>query len=91
MGDLSLGEALARVLLGNPPDNTTAEPDEAVADPTPCAQCFNAVTYRGDGGALRARCDRGGWADDDVAVARLNAGQVRRWLPVCPLFDPGES
>jgi len=55
-----------------------------------CANCWNALTFKDDGGRMMARCGKDLWVRVSYSVEDLNANRVRRWYADCPEYDDSE-
>jgi hypothetical protein len=55
-----------------------------------CANCWNAVTFKDDGGRHMARCAKDLWVKPAVTVEELNSNRLRRWYGDCPEYDDSE-
>ena len=56
----------------------------------PCADCWNALTFKDAGGRQMARCAKDLWVKASVTVEELNGHRVRRWYADCPEYDDSE-
>ena len=64
----------------------------ATADPTPCALCWEAGTYREAAtGVVMAYCKQGLWLEPVAPQERMVRGRVRRIYYVCPAYDDEDS
>ena len=68
-----------------------AEPEVVVPlGVKPCADCWNALTFKDAGGRQMARCAKDLWVKASVTVEELNGHRVRRWYADCPEYDDSE-
>jgi hypothetical protein len=56
----------------------------------PCADCWNALTFKDGDGRQMARCAKDLWVKASVTVEELNGHRVRRWYADCPEYDDSE-
>jgi hypothetical protein len=69
-----------------------AEVQDAIEDreTKPCANCWNALTFKDDRGRMMARCGQDLWVKPSFTVEDLNSNRVRRWYGDCPAYDDTE-
>ena len=68
------------------------ETEDAVLDTEtkPCANCWNALTFKDDRGATMTRCAQDLWVRPAFTLDDLNANRIRRWYADCPRYDDSE-
>ena len=68
------------------------EVEEAVVDTEtkPCANCWNALTFKDERGQSMARCGQDLWVRPAFTLEDLNANRIRRWYADCPRYDDSE-
>ena len=55
-----------------------------------CADCWNALTFKDEGGRQMARCAKDLWVRAAFTYEELNANRIRRWYADCPAYDDSE-
>ena len=84
----NLGALLQQALAAQ---QTTQQPVEVPMEGTThCADCWNALTFKDEGGRQMARCSRDLWVKASVTLEQLNAHKVKRWYVECPAYDDSE-
>jgi hypothetical protein len=96
----NLGALLQQALAAQQTAQQTAEaPEEAAATEEaeetgrglkPCADCWNALTFKDATGRQLARCAKDLWVKPSVTYEELNNHKVRRWYVDCPEYDDSE-
>ncbi|MGI8424939.1 MAG: hypothetical protein ACR2NO_12650 [Chloroflexota bacterium] len=93
----NLGLLLQRALqqqaqASTQPAAEAQEVDEAIGDTEikPCANCWNALTFKDTRGGTMARCGLDLWVRPAFTLDDLNANRIRRWYVDCPAYDDSE-
>ena len=68
----------------------TEEEAEELRETQLCANCWNASTFKDDGGRMMARCAKDLWVRNSFTLEDLNGNRVRRWYANCPEYDDSE-
>jgi hypothetical protein len=92
----NLGLLLQRALQqAQQSEAQSVEPEELVEvvedlETKPCANCWNALTFKDDRSQMMARCEKDLWVKAAYTVEDLNSNRIRRWYADCPAYDDSE-
>lgn len=93
----NLGLLLQRALQQQAAQSTqpSVEPEaveeaEVDTETKPCANCWNALTFKDESGAMMTRCGQDLWVRPAFTLEDLNANRIRRWYADCPRYDDSE-
>jgi hypothetical protein len=55
-----------------------------------CADCWNCIIFKEEGGQLMGRCRKNLWLRPTYSYEEINSDRVRRWHADCPEYDDSE-